>query len=977
MSSSIKALVILTGLLAFLVPLPAQIPAGYVQTTATVPALANGQLASSWTNLSSSPQLGLLGCVSTFQTTVNGRFDAFGHFAILLADTAQICPSPSTWTFTFTFSCTPPSISSAFTIQVPVTGGGGTEDISAQITARLPATQCSTGGGGGGGGTPAPPAFAVQLANSSASAFQADSTITINPTTHTFTAPNTVSNVQNAINIAAPPYNAKGDCSVTGSTGSCTDNCTPIQNAVNAAKSAGGALFIPMGATNPSIYYSSCAINPKGVSIYGPPGQGNRSSGGFFPLVGIRGAASLDVFNVIDPTAVGYVTPLVNFVWQDFGIIVNDSVDVSSTIAGGHRKPGKTCRDVTATNGSPNLTSASSQCAFNPGDVGQNISLTDGTNTLTTTILSVPTDAATGAGVSTAVMAANWTFSTHTNSILYIAIMGQSLAQRVGNVALAYDDTTNAGSNSPNQAVFKNMSIVTTSQTSTTNNSGAFFFQGLGGYVYASNFENNFWRTVWGVVSVGPDAASISGNAIAWGDNNIINNNFMESFYPWVTYGGKRTHWHGGQMAFACWGPQILEFLSANSGSTVGFWEANRWEYETQGCTLGTAGGPRIEGTDHTFINTSISVSGVNTPTQWDAFASKCINCTNGGAVNAAGWLNRFEFVDQTYGITFTDTGFGNLCALGRASNPNNGAEASLWRSCGAVNSRQNIAFAHTHDFVLNGNELTTFSNQADLWIWPPDAYSANGVNLRSLISADTGSESGAHMAVSAQTAYGGISGTALIFGPTQNGPNIPLTKVHVCIKWKLESGSGNDIFSIRANNVSQGSVTASLTTSYSTNCFDADLTAVSGQTPTLVVNPVAGTTDWAWISIHPWSDSENIVGNLTAGSVTDAGLTSGNCVQASTGGLLTTTSSSCAAPLKISNSITPAAATASQCVEQTFTYTGLATGQQVNVSAPALGAHIWIGNNRVSTTNTLAIDFCADATAGTPASGTYIAVAF
>jgi len=82
--------------------------------------------------------------------------------------------------------------------------------------------------------------------------------------------------------------------------------------------------------------------------------------------------------------------------------------------------------------------------------------------------------------------------------------------------------------------------------------------------------------------------------------------------------------------------------------------------------------------------------------------------------------------------------------------------------------------------------------------------------------------------------------------------------------------------------------------------------------------------------------------------------------------------------PVKISNSITPAAAKACQCVEQTFTYTGLTTGQGVWVSPPAsLGAHIWIGSTRVAATNKLAIAFCADATAGTPPAGTYIAVAF
>jgi hypothetical protein len=82
--------------------------------------------------------------------------------------------------------------------------------------------------------------------------------------------------------------------------------------------------------------------------------------------------------------------------------------------------------------------------------------------------------------------------------------------------------------------------------------------------------------------------------------------------------------------------------------------------------------------------------------------------------------------------------------------------------------------------------------------------------------------------------------------------------------------------------------------------------------------------------------------------------------------------------PVKISTSITPAAATASSCVEQTFTFTGLTTAQGVHVSPPAsLGAHIWIGETRVSASNTLAIAFCADATAGTPPAGTYIAVAF
>ena len=140
---------LMAATVAVLPSLMAQIPSGYVQTTATVPALANGQFGASWTNLSSSPQLGLLGCVSTFQTTVNGVLDSNGHFSTLLADTSQICPSPSTWTFTFTFECIGSATNGAFQVAIPVTGGGGTEDISAQVTAALPTNPCGGGGGGG------------------------------------------------------------------------------------------------------------------------------------------------------------------------------------------------------------------------------------------------------------------------------------------------------------------------------------------------------------------------------------------------------------------------------------------------------------------------------------------------------------------------------------------------------------------------------------------------------------------------------------------------------------------------------------------------------------------------------------------------------------------------------------------------------------------------------------------------------------
>ncbi|HTX74664.1 MAG TPA: hypothetical protein VMD29_00570 [Terracidiphilus sp.] len=46
--------------------------------------------------------------------------------------------------------------------------------------------------------------------------------------------------------------------------------------------------------------------------------------------------------------------------------------------------------------------------------------------------------------------------------------------------------------------------------------------------------------------------------------------------------------------------------------------------------------------------------------------------------------------------------------------------------------------------------------------------------------------------------------------------------------------------------------------------------------------------------------------------------------------------------------------------------------------SLQAWGAHIWIGGNpRATAANTLAVDFCADATGGTPPPGTWTFLAY
>lgn len=122
------------------------------------------------------------------------------------------------------------------------------------------------------------------------------------------------------------------------------------------------------------------------------------------------------------------------------------------------------------------------------------------------------------------------------------------------------------------------------------------------------------------------------------------------------------------------------------------------------------------------------------------------------------------------------------------------------------------------------------------------------------------------------------------------------------------------------------------------------------------VANPAAGSTTTIWF----WDDGTTIheIGrSYYAGGIASAAQL----------------------PVKYTPSLTPAAATNSSCVEQTFTVAGLAAGQAILGANPpsALGAHVWISGERISAANTLSIDFCADATGGTPPTGTWTVVAY
>jgi hypothetical protein len=198
---------LLAALLLWATPAFAQSP---VAVTATIQSASGGQPYSYGTyriqlvNASGNPisQFQINGSVQT-QTLFTGSLSPAGALSQnLYANSAITTPAGTQWQFSVS-STTPialtkeqrpsPSLSS-FTLPVTITGAG---DISSTLNAVAPAfNPCQQWGGAswvacgtGVSATPAGPAYAVNFANSSVSAFQGDSSITVNPSTHAFTSP--------------------------------------------------------------------------------------------------------------------------------------------------------------------------------------------------------------------------------------------------------------------------------------------------------------------------------------------------------------------------------------------------------------------------------------------------------------------------------------------------------------------------------------------------------------------------------------------------------------------------------------------------------------------------------------------------------------------------------------------------------------------------------------------------------------------
>jgi hypothetical protein len=121
-------------------------------------------------------------------------------------------------------------------------------------------------------------------------------------------------------------------------------------------------------------------------------------------------------------------------------------------------------------------------------------------------------------------------------------------------------------------------------------------------------------------------------------------------------------------------------------------------------------------------------------------------------------------------------------------------------------------------------------------------------------------------------------------------------------------------------------------------------------------------------------------INNVGTGSVSVSERVNGDITPTTLNGVAIGSYVHTAVPVKYSASITPTAIPASSCQVQTFSgFTGIASGSLVfGLSTPgSLAPHMWIGNYSSAGANSVQIEFCGDATSGTPPSGTYYVASF
>ena len=649
-------------------------------------------------------------------------------------------------------------------------------------------------------------------------------------------------------------YGAVGDCAGSGATTACTDNHAAIQAAIDAAYPVNGAVYLPANPSNvntQTVYYVSLSIDPKGVSMYGPPG--GSGPGNFYPTtnpVAVRGAPGKDVFATLDPVATGYVVPHVSFAMRDFTVLVDDSVDASASFP--YREPGRICWDVVG-NGTAVVTSAA-QCIFQPGDVGQAITA----GATTTTILSY--QSATQVTLNATVLAG-------TGVSAYISVMGMPVTQNIGNCGFAMPDNSGAASavGGPFHTDFTNFNIQSISNNG-LNNSCGFFFQGNNAPTW-TRWQNVTAVANWPMWFV-PQNQSAPSNSTQWGginDFDDFKNVTLAGKYPFGMYSASFGSIERMQIYGAWAGPQFL--TAYNIEGAPHNWSIDIPEMEPiTGCpALGSV--LRLSGYSHTLEHFSGGLCSASI-LQWDAsfstakeFAAYPLSAFNiTGTLNSINWPKNGDW----FGLaTTTDTGSGNQVITGSSSNPYGGSQPGRQQYTGGLAGNVNTfggatlshggyVFNRDSSFVNKGASAYYFNDQ-DLWFWPNELLQDAGGALVPV--ADSTSETGQYIPIASNDnqSFNGTNTHDWFIGS-----QIPAGKFRVYARIASAASTSDWAMYVQANtgsftDIGTCSGPTAAGTTYQTISCDADATGLAGDAFRLIFYSETQAGKIAWVGIRPF----------------------------------------------------------------------------------------------------------------------------
>ena len=672
--------------------------------------------------------------------------------------------------------------------------------------------------------------------------------------------------VNTQINVMAPPYNAKGDCT--------TDDHDAILAAMTAAAAFNPPSVVYFPKPSGGCYLTS-ALAWNGASLQGQPGLGTTyNTAG----VSIQGKPGEDVFEVPSPSTVATAAPNRTWSIRDLRIVVDDSTAGSFP----HRWPGRWVSDAAMTAGSAVFTSSNSLVTC--GDIGQAI-LVKGAGAsgadLSTTISNVsPCWANSLAPTSQVITLATPAATSVSADMAYVSVAGLPVTADIGACGIAFDDFDG------NQADFtmngkvgnlydtiRDVSFNSVGGGYGKNSSCGLYFQGWWG-PYGLDARNvNVGGVYYGVV----EGSSDTNPSYATGGNDFQkwDHGIWSATYPWISYNGAANKLEDIQIQ-SLNGPQILQFGNIWSDA-AGEWYINMPEFAH---VNGGTNGWRVEGSAHTLVNTLLGEDPTYTqPTYFDANDSQCINCSMMGAMTINGSHNRFSLTSDLASEHITDNSLSNVVTGSYLSSPTYGYPVSRFY---AVNNTRGdrAAGTITDDFIKTGNVATPYMSNLDLFFWP-DEFVMNGAFNAPSVSADSNSLTGRYIAwyqnliVSKFTnaAYLNNGGTALI-----GSKMVPASQGTVYISAACPTIASYTL-SVYADNTSVASNTFSCSPNYATQSLTVNLASFSGTalgfkiSGTGSAGPASG-VNVAYIALSPFNGGLNMSGPINFGSTNAASST-------------------------------------------------------------------------------------------------------